>query len=237
MPKAKSYLVKVNNVSKQYGSDTVIEDISFEINKGELLAIIGPNGSGKSTLIKIIVGLIEANAGSVDFNFASKNRQWTIGYVPQSFHVGKQLPLTVEEFLHLTACRAAKHNTKSSIKEALKAVETPELVGKQLSQLSGGQLQRVLIARSILHETELLVLDEPVTGIDVKGELAIYKLLKKLQKDRGTTSIVVSHELDFVGKYATSVVCLNKRLICHTTPAKALANESLKSLYGSHVHA
>lgn len=236
MTKKTRALLEVKQISKVYGGDEVLKDVSFDVKSGEVLAIIGPNGSGKSTLIKIIAGIEQPTAGEVMFNFSSDGNLWNIGYVPQRFHVKPAVPLTVHEFLNLTACRVKSHKEKTGILEALKSVELPNVSKKQLSQLSGGQLQRVLIARALLHETELLLLDEPVAGIDVQGELAIYKLLKKIQKERGTTSIVVSHELDFVSQYATSVVCLNQRLICHTTPQAALADKSLKELYSPTSH-
>ncbi|PIT86606.1 MAG: zinc ABC transporter ATP-binding protein, partial [Candidatus Magasanikbacteria bacterium CG10_big_fil_rev_8_21_14_0_10_43_6] len=158
-----------------------------------------------------------------------------IGYVPQRFSFDKTLPITVEEFLHLSVCGRKQHIKKDNINSVLDMVDMKVQKFKRLGALSGGQLQRILIARALLHERDIMILDEPSTGIDAVGERSLYKMIKSINEKKKTTFIIVSHELDFVTKYADSVVCLNRKLICHDAPEKALLCEGVKELYGSHV--
>lgn len=228
--------IHVENVSKTFGEFTALEDISFDIQKGALVALIGPNGSGKSTLARLLVGLEKPTVGSVsiDGNPPEVLSQ-QLGYVPQRFSFDRTTPMTVREFLRLSTCGKSHHEHKEAIEQALHEVEMAHIVEKQLGVLSGGQLQRVLIARALLHERNILILDEPLAGIDVAGETVFYEFLQKMNKEKGITCIIVSHELDFVFRFASQVLCVNKRLMCRGIPHEVLTREVLEEMYGSHL--
>lgn len=225
--------IKVNSLSYKFNDFTALEDVSFEIAKGEIVAIIGPNGSGKTTLIKNIIGVLEPTAGSVIIDDKKpKEIRHKIGYVPQKFEFDKSIPISVYEFMGLEKCGKAGHSHKN-ITKVLSEVGLTGMNKKQLGSLSGGQFQRVMIARALLHEKEILIFDEPSTGIDIAGEKTIYDLIKKINEERGTTCLIVSHELNIVNKYTKKVICLNKKMICFGTPETVITKETLEKLYGS----
>lgn len=231
MPKRKP-LITVKNLTKSYNEVVVLDDISFTVPKGELLAIIGPNGAGKSTLLKILLGLESATSGSV--KIANPNKGCLgdrVGYVPQSFQFDRTLPITVREFLDLVSCGKNKHCNLAPVQKVLESVSMTGFEEKKIGVLSGGQLQRVLIARALLHNRDILILDEPAAGIDTSGQVALYDLLASLVKEHGITALVVSHEIDFVSEYATSVLCLNHKVVCHDVPKKALSKKTMDDLY------
>lgn len=224
--------IQVKDVLKTFGDFVALEDISFAIQKGEIVALVGPNGSGKSTLATLLVGLDDATAGTIVIEGKSPRAFMNkIAYVPQRFFVDRTLPITVREFLQLACADTKKHNITETL-ERVGLVHTEE---KKLGTLSGGQLQRLLVARALLHQKELLILDEPTSGIDVGGEEALYELLHRLNHEDGTTIIVISHELDFVYQYATTVICVNRRMLCSGMPKQVLTADVIEKMYGGHV--
>ncbi|MFA7245219.1 MAG: metal ABC transporter ATP-binding protein [Candidatus Magasanikbacteria bacterium] len=226
-------LIKVQNLSYKFNDFTALENVSFEIAKGEIVAIIGPNGSGKTTLIKNIIGVLEPTEGSVMIDGKKpKEIRHKIGYVPQKFEFDKTIPISVHEFMSLEKCGKKGHDEKNII-EALREVGLEDVEEKQLGSLSGGQFQRVMIARALLHEKEILIFDEPSTGIDIAGEKTIYDLIKKINEERGTTCLIVSHELNVVNKYTKKVICINKEMVCFGAPEIVITKETLEKLYGS----
>lgn len=222
-------IIEVKDITKKFGDVLALHNISFTVKKGEMLAIIGPNGSGKSTLMHILLGLETATKGRVKIHSPHGIRD--VGYVPQRFFFDRSIPITVGEFLELQGCKKKEHAHKHSIGIALRSVGADHLLKQKLGTLSGGQLQRVLIARALLHEKQILILDEPNSHIDSEGEQAMYDLLKKLNQEHGVTVIVVSHELEFVSKYADTVLCINCSLTCHGDPKKTLTEQALGHLY------
>ena len=228
----KKNFIEIKNLFYSFGDYKVLENISFVINKGDMIAIIGPNGSGKTTLLKNMIGLYQPQQGCVTIDGqAPKSVRKRIGYVPQKFSFDRDIPITVYEFMGLERCGDDSHSRKN-IARALKEVGLKNIVNKQLGQLSGGQFQRVMIARALLHEKQILIFDEPSTGIDIVGEQTIYDLITKINKEKNTTCIIVSHELNIVNKYAQKIVCLNKKMICYGTPETVITAENLKKLYG-----
>ncbi len=218
-------LLSVSNLTITIDDHVLLDKVSFNVEKGTSLAIIGPNGAGKTLLFKAILGLIDYQ-GEVKWLEKVK-----IGYVPQKVFVGKEIPLTVEEFMHL------KEHSKKKIADSLKEVgKSQSILKTKLGSLSGGELQRVLIAFSLLGDPDILFFDEPTSGVDVAGEETVYALIHKLQKERGLTILFISHELEIVYKYATNVLCLNKEGICFGPPREAIDKESLEALYGEEVH-
>lgn len=228
----KTPIISVQDITKLYGDVFALRDITFDVSKGEMLAIIGPNGSGKSTLAKIILGLESANRGAVAIN--TERGVHDVGYVPQRFAFDRTIPITVREFLLLQGCANKKHEEDAEITNALEAVGMPHIIDQQLGTLSGGQLQRVLVARALLHEKKILILDEPNSHIDAAGEQAMYDLLNKVNKEEGVTVIVVSHELEFVSTYADTVLCINCSMVCHGDPKQTLAKDAMNHLYACH---
>lgn len=227
----KDYIV-VNNLTHTYGDFVALNNISFGITKGDIVAIIGPNGSGKTTLLRYIVGLNSVKAGVVSIGGKSpKDMRKHIGYVPQHFTFDRTIPVTVQEFLALESCAKVSHGGKH-INKALTAVGMQKLAEQKLGTLSGGQFQRVMIARALLHEKDVLIFDEPSTGIDVGGEQTIYDLIKQINKKHGTTCIIVSHDLNIVLSYVHSVICLNQSIVCQGSPKKVITPKKLKTLFG-----
>lgn len=227
-------ILKVENLGVSFNNDRVLKSLDFSVSRGDVLAIVGPNGAGKSVLFRTLLGLIP-HSGNIEW---AKNVK--ISYVPQKFAIDRELPLSVEEFLKfkkknineivdtleslgiLTAKRA--HHSEFHLQE--------HILKQRLGWLSGGQLQRVLIAWALLDNPDVLLFDEPTAGIDLGGEETIYNLLKKLHQERNLTILLISHDLNIVYKYATNVLCLNKEMVCYGVPADVLDSTSLIKLYG-----
>lgn len=205
------------------GEHVVLSDVTFEIGRGEIAAVIGPNGSGKTTLIRAILGLIPLASGEVMVDTDQ------IGYLPQRFPLDPEFPITVREFLDLTRHRGERIALTSKLDEVGLSAS---ILHKRLGSLSGGQLQRVLIAQATLHNPPLLILDEPSTGIDIVGEKQFYDLIRSQRDHHGTTIILVSHDLSVIASVVDQIVCVNKRLICFGPPKKALTEETISELYG-----
>jgi zinc transport system ATP-binding protein len=225
-----SPLLTVEHLSVAFDTHHVLDDVSFTVQQGHTVAILGPNGSGKSTLLRAILGLIPYQ-GRV---------AWAPGirmaYVPQTLTVERSLPLTVAEFFLLKNMRG------TDVAQALRDVGVaPEphdghsILHQPLGTLSGGQLQRILIAWSIIDKPNVLLFDEPTSGIDVGGQQNIYSLLNAIKKERGLTILLISHDLHVVFSHADSVLCINKTLTCQGIPSEALDSKALASLYGKHV--
>jgi len=222
--------ISVENLSLTLGTQRVLEDISFSVPAGTIAAIIGPNGSGKSTLMRAIIGLLPFESGRILLQGKPMaEARKCIGYVPQRFAFDREFPITVQEFLNLARASA---NPKASIRQKVEEVGlTPLVLRKRIGQLSGGQLQRVLVAQAILNDPAILFLDEPSTGIDAVGEAALYDVIQHLNHDHGTTVLMVSHDISMVDELVDQVLCLNKRLLCTGSPKQALTEKHLSELY------
>lgn len=217
-------ILKVENLSVAFDGETVLHDVSFSVNKGEVLAILGPNGAGKSVLFRALLGVVPY-AGTISWLTNSK-----IGYVPQKLAIERNLPLTVKEFFYLKTSI-----TQTALHEVLTTVGLSHtLLDQPLGTLSGGQFQRVLIAWALLGQPEVLLFDEPTAGVDIGGEETIYHLLHQLQTKHHLTIIIISHDLNVVYQYANQVICINKKMICSGTPKEVLDSTNLSKLYGAH---
>ena len=223
--------IEARDVSVAYDGKNVLENVTFSLQKGRLAAVIGPNGSGKTTLIRALLGLVPLESGSVTiFGKTIHEARHSIGYVPQFFAFDKQFPITVVEFLRLArASQASNHQIDEAIKEV---GLVPAILSARIGTLSGGQLQRILIAQAILHKPKLLILDEPATGIDVAGEQAFYDVIHHLHEEHKTTIILVSHDLSMVMNRVDEVICVNKELLCMGPPKGTLNRETLTQLFG-----
>lgn len=223
--------VAVKGLTVRFGDVNVIDDVSFEVRRGTVAAVIGPNGSGKTTLLKAILGLVPYSGRAEIFGqplSAVRNR---IGYVPQRFAFDREFPISAYEFMSLGCTARSRAQTEAAIKEV---GLMPAILDKRLGDLSGGQLQRVLIAQAIVHKPDLLVLDEPSTGVDIVGEAAFYDVIEHLKETHGTTILMVSHDLTVLSSMVDAVVCLNGKLICSGPPKTVLTLEAMNALFGEH---
>jgi len=216
-------ILEVKNLYIEIDGVTVLENISFDVEKGSVLAIIGPNGAGKTMLLKSLIGL-QPYKGEIKWSSGIK-----IGYVPQRMDIETDVPLTVKEFFQLKG-----HSIKSDkIKEALDYVQLPESILKSgFGEISIGQRQRVLVAWAVLGGPDVLLFDEPTADIDIAGQESIYKMLYHLKTNLGLTVILVSHDLNVVFRHASIVLCLNRKGLCFGPPKEVLDAEQLLSLYG-----
>jgi len=232
-------VIEIKNVYFSYNDPPVLVDVSLDIKEGEFIGIVGPNGGGKSTLLKIMLGLVSPDKGTVRILGKSpvKGRS-AIGYVPQYVNFERNFPITVLDTVLL-----GRINEKSSfwgntaedvelVEQALRETEIADLKNRILNTLSGGQLQRVLIARALVGGPKILILDEPTSNVDTRMEEDIFDLLKKLNQK--STIIVVSHDIGFISEYVNRVACLNQTLMCHETAA--ISGKTIEELYGTPVH-
>ena len=227
-------IVEIRDVSFAYNGEPVLEDINLDIRPQDFIAMIGPNGGGKTTLLKLILGLLSPDQGSVRVDGKSAPKaSSSVGYVPQDVHINPNFPITVEDVVLVGKLEARKRWTRNSAanrKDALEALERLDMAdhaGKKIGTLSGGQCQRVFIARALVTQPKLLLLDEPTASIDTKGQADFYALLKELNRD--ITILVVSHDLLVVSRYIKSVACVNRRL--HYHDQAEITGEMLETMY------
>lgn len=225
-------VLDVNNVSVEIGGTRLIEGISMRVERGSTVAIIGPNGAGKTTLLRAILGLIPLTSGTITLfgtpvaQLGEKRKK--VGYVPQQMEYDRYLPLTVKEMMRAYV----PHIPLSGIEDALREVGVHQMLHHPIGKLSGGQLQRVVIALNLLRKPEILFLDEPATGVDIEGESRFYDTIERLREEHHLTVVLVSHDLSVVTRYASQVLCINRRLLCFGPPAKALDAEMIRLVYG-----
>lgn len=215
-------LIEANGLSVRQCGVTLLKGVNFAISAGEIVTILGPNGSGKSTLVRALIGLTAAAEGRV-----TRRAGLRIGYVPQRLHLDAALPLTVRRFLSLP-----RQAAKADAEAALVRTGVPGLENRQMAALSGGQLQRVLLARALLGEPEILILDEPTQGLDQIGEAAFYRLLAEVRAETGAAVLMVSHDLHVVMSASDRVICLNGHICCEGTPEVVSAAPEYRALFG-----
>ena len=218
-------LIKINALNVQYGGKKVLQNLDLCLNKREIVTIVGPNGSGKTTLFKAIIGTAPISSGKVKLKPNLK-----IGYVPQQLNIDGSLPLTVSRFLQI-----AQSNDEKSLKEALEMVGIEDILKAQISKLSGGQMQRVLLARAIINQPDVLLLDEATRGLDQPGAAAFYRLIENIRKDTGCAVLMISHDLHVVMAASDRVICLNGHICCEGAPQTVATSPQYKALFGTDV--
>jgi zinc transport system ATP-binding protein len=215
-------LISARGLTITRSGRTLLHHVDIDLRQGEIVTLIGPNGAGKTTLVKLLLGLLQPNAGSL-----TRRADLTIGYVPQRFDVDRAIPLTVARFLSL-----GRNASEEARARTLAEVGAEHLSGHQFSDLSGGELQRVLMARALQGEPNLVVLDEPVRGVDYQGEAELYAMIARLRSDRGIGILLVSHDLHVVMASSDRVICLNRHICCSGVPQSVAQHPEYVRLFG-----
>jgi zinc transport system ATP-binding protein len=223
-------IIELENVSFSYGGEPVLKNINLQIEQGEYIGVIGPNGGGKTSFVKLLLGLLNTQTGTVRLwgaNASHFSERRRIGYVPQ--RVGSsdfRLPITVEEVVHFGA------KSKDDAAAAMRRIGIIDLAQRPLAELSGGQQQKVFIAKALASSPEVLILDEPTAGVDVKSQDDFYQLIARLNSEDGLTIIMVSHDIDVVVNEVSKLVCINEELVYHGLPKEFMEKDYLSKLYG-----
>lgn len=215
-------LISASHVCVRYGATEVLHDVSLAIAKGEIVTILGPNGSGKSTLLRALLGIVPAAEGQITLQAGLR-----IGYVPQKLMIDRTMPMTVRRFLSLPV-----RVTDAAAAEALARVGMAGQEFAQMAELSGGQLQRVLLARALIGGPAILMLDEPTQGLDQQGEAGFYRLIEEVRRETGAAVLMVSHDLHVVMAASDRVICLNGHICCEGTPRVVSNAPEYRALFG-----
>ena len=219
-------LATLDNVDMRFGGQAVLHDVDFHIDKGEIVTIVGPNGSGKSTLLRVLLGAQTPTSGTV-----TRLPGLRIGYIPQKLHIDPTLPLTVRRFLDLP-----RRVPEDEAARALDHAGCTALARRQMADLSGGQFQRVMLARALLSNPDLLILDEATQGLDQPGSAAFYRQIEQVRADLGCGVLMVSHELHVVMAASDRVVCLNGHVCCAGHPEQVASAPEYRALFGTGTH-
>ena len=216
-------LISADGVVFSHGGQKVLQGVSIALKPAEIVTIVGPNGSGKSTLLRILIGALKPQKGTI-----SRQDGLRIGYVPQKLHIDPTLPITVNRFLNLPQKVDAQ-----AVDEALRTAGVSGCGAKQMSQLSGGQFQRVLLARAILSKPDILMLDEPTQGLDQPGSASFYQQIDAVRRELGCAVLMISHELHVVMSASDRVICLNGHICCEGTPDVVSVAPAYRELFGT----
>ncbi len=230
-------ILEVTNVTVNFPGHTALKDVCFHLHVGERVAVVGPNGAGKSTLFKVIAGVLPATTGEVKVFGSSSGEHVCIAYIPQRSQIDWHFPVSVEDVVMMG--RAAKmkpflppdRHHREIVRHALTTVDMQDLASRQISQLSGGQQQRMFIARALAQEAELMLMDEPLTGLDDPAQESLLNLMKKLQAEN-VTIMAATHDLDQAAQYFDRIMLLNHQLIRFGASNEVLSPENLKIAYG-----
>ncbi len=222
MASSQDFLIRARNIGLQREGRQILLDVHVSVGPGEIVTLIGPNGAGKTTLVRVLLGLERADCGDLE-----RREGLRFGYVPQRFAMDQSMPLTVARFLTL-----GRRAAPARVAGVLDEVGAGLLAQVQMAHLSGGQMQRVLLARALIGQPDLLVLDEPVQGVDFKGEAAFYALIARLRDDHGMGILMVSHDLHVVFSGSDRVICLNQHVCCSGGPEKVARDPEYIKLFG-----
>lgn len=222
--------IEVVQLSLKFGEEEpLFQDLSFRVKKGEFVMVIGPNGAGKTSLIKLIMRLYKPTSGHVHVYESN------IGYVPQYLSKDEFSPMTVRELLSLKITEVGfwwgRNRREKEMRDALKITNVGYVLDRQIKHLSGGEFQRVMISYALIGNPGLLILDEPISGIDIHGEQDFFELLEKIHREKKVTLLMISHDIDVVYRYASQVICLNKSIVCHGAPIEVLTKEAIEKTF------
>ena len=227
---SKSWLVKAENINLSIEQKVILQDVSLCINEQDFITIIGPNGAGKTTLLNCLVGTHNIDSGKLQ-----KQRYLHLGYVPQKLHLPSDIPITVEHFIHLQhrhATSTTKQHKQLSTQQILQLLGIESLLQQPMQKLSGGQLQLVMLARALLQQPNLLILDEPAKSLDINAQLRFYQLLEYVYEQLSLAILLVSHDLHFVMKQSQQIICLQHRICCSGKPKNIKHDPRFISLFG-----
>jgi zinc transport system ATP-binding protein len=216
-------LIEARRLTLGYGGSAVLRDVSFAIERGEIVTIVGPNGSGKSSLLRALIGALPPASGKV-----TRSKGLRIGYVPQKLLIDATLPLTAERFLNLP-----RRQTRADVSAALSRAGVSDLAKAQMASLSGGQFQRVLLARALLSKPDILILDEATQGLDQPGAAAFYRQIEEVRQEMGLAVLMVSHDLHVVMAASDRVLCLNGHICCEGSPEVVADAPEYRALFGT----
>ncbi len=217
-------LIEISKLEVKYGSKKVLQNINLSLNANEIVTIVGPNGSGKTTLFKAIIGSVPLSKGKI-----SIKPNLRIGYVPQQLKVDQTLPITVERFLKL----ATRNN--NDIEKMIAFFGSENIFREQINSLSGGQMQRVLLARALVNKPEILLLDEATRGLDQPGISAFYRKIENISKETNCAVLMISHDLHVVMRASDRVICVNGHICCQGTPENVATSPEYQTLFGSNI--
>lgn len=215
-------LIEATNINVSFNGRQVLDKVDLRVHKGDIVTLIGPNGAGKSTLVRIVLGLLKPDSGEVHITPGTR-----IGYMPQRINIDAVLPLTVRRFLTL-----AQRSSEAQLQATLSEVGSSHLLDSPMQSLSGGETQRVLLARAMLRKPDLLILDEPVQGVDVSGQEELYKLISTIRKRHGCGILMISHDLHMVMSATDQVLCINRHVCCSGHPDSVRLDPSYVALFG-----
>ncbi|MCV0429517.1 MAG: metal ABC transporter ATP-binding protein [Roseibium sp.] len=223
MTEPESQLIRLDRAGIRKGGEWLVRGVDLSVSAREIVTLIGPNGSGKSTTAKLALGILKPTEGA-----AYRQRGLKVGYVPQKLSIDWTLPLSVQRFLRLT-----NPLTEAQCRDALEQTGASRLINAEMRTLSGGEMQRVMLARAIARHPDLLVLDEPVQGVDYAGEIAIYDLISDIRNSLGCGILMISHDLHVVMAAADQVICLNGHVCCRGTPSDVSKSDQYHALFGA----
>ncbi|MFC1563010.1 metal ABC transporter ATP-binding protein [candidate division KSB1 bacterium] len=237
----KDNIIEIEHINVSYNDLPVLEDVSLTVLRGSFLAVVGPNGAGKTTLIKTILGLVKQKSGTIKV-FGKEpvelgEQRKKIGYVPQVLSLDMNYPVKSGDVVlmgrygRIGLMRRPEKSDRDAVRKAMEKVRILELADTPIARLSGGQWQRVILARALANEPELLILDEPTTGVDAAVTESVYEMLRRF-RDEGITIIIVSHDIGVISAYIDVIACLNKRLIVHGRPDEVISDKNLEQMYG-----
>lgn len=221
-PASSAPLMQLSDITVRLGTTCALDQVSFEISPGEIITVIGPNGAGKTTLARVAIGTVQPDEGTVTRRAGLKT-----GYVPQRFAIDPTLPISVDRLMQLT-----QRASEADIAYALEQVGASHLSGRQITHLSGGEFQRVLLARALLGKPDLLILDEPSSGIDFSGQAQLYDLISNVRHQTGVAVLMISHDLHVVMAATDRVLCLNTHLCCAGAPDAISNDPAYRELFG-----
>lgn len=216
-----SFLVEAIDLTLEIGDRTILKNVSLHVKPAEIVTVIGPNGAGKTSLVRLVLGLQQASSGKI-----TRQRDLKIGYMPQKLHIEPSMPLSVRRFLQLSCADS------EAMKESLTLTDVLHLIDQPMHSLSGGETQRVLLARALLRNPDLLVLDEPVQGVDIAGQSRLYQLISDIRDRIGCGVLMVSHDLHLVMSSTDTVICLNQHVCCHGHPEAVTGHPAYLELFG-----